>query len=87
MAVFTITTNTSSAPGKPFYFPFECDVASVDEFCERLSRGELIPGDRLICTDDGRGGLLIKSRERFGIGAGQAGIGQDCKKRVWEPQD
>lgn len=87
MAVFFVTTGVSPNPGRPFCFHFDCACETIEDASNRLSKGEMLYGDKLSVTHDGRGGLLIRGREAMALGVAQVGILQNSSKRVWEPQD
>lgn len=86
MSVFWVLTPAIGPNGKNFGIVFEHEAASIAELSSMLAHDQIVAGNQLATTDDGRGGKLVKSRKPVAFTAmGIAAIMQ-YEYRCWEPE-
>jgi hypothetical protein len=74
--------------GEPraFIVVFECAATSVEALAADLAAA-VVAGNRLRTVEDGRGGMLIRSREPYAMGAAGTVAIRDYPHPIWEPED
>jgi len=86
MNVFWLLTTAIGSNGKHYGITFEHDAASIDDLSAKLVADEIIVGNQLLVTDDGRGGKLVKGRKPIAFTKlGIAAI-MTYDYKCWEPE-